>query len=161
MTEHVSDTEIEDFALGELPAARLPGFEAHVSICDQCAGRLAREARLELVLAEAAATAPAERRARRALLTRRTAGAALATFALAAAVLLLVLRGAGEQQPAAPAIPELVCADGPGQTGCVQRAQRHGLFVQYPDWAGPGPFGPRDPSAGPSVAPFPVARPRP
>jgi anti-sigma factor RsiW len=156
--EHVTDTEIEEFALGELSAARLPGFEVHVSSCDECAGRLAREARLELALAQVARSAPpapAAPATRRALISRRSA-AALATFALAAAVLLLFLRGAGE--PSAPSItPSVVCADGPDQIACVQRAQRHGRFLQYPDWAGPPPFGAGDSSAGPSVAPFPAA----
>jgi anti-sigma factor RsiW len=152
MTEHVSDAEIEEFALGELPAARLSSFEAHVSRCDDCAARLAREARLELQLAEVHSTAPAPA-VHRGLVSRRNA-AALATLALAATVLVLVLRRPHEQ-PAA-AIPNIVCPDGADQRDCVRRAQRRGLFVQYPGWADSPPFGDNDRRAGPSVAPYPT-----
>ena len=152
MTEHVSDNEIEEFALGELPVARLAGFEAHVSSCEQCTVRLAREARLELQLAEVHAAPAAVSRRR---ISHRT-GAALATFALAAAVLVLFLRRGGDDPDMRP-IPNVVCPDGPTQNACVRRAQRHGLYVQYPDWAGPPPFGDGAWEDGPSVAPFPVS----
>jgi Putative zinc-finger len=151
MTEHVSDNEIEEFALGELPVARLAVFEAHVSTCERCAVRLARESRLELQLAEVHAAPAAPRRR----ISHRT-GAALATVALAAAVLVLFVRREDDEPEIRP-IPNVVCPDGPTQDACVRRAQRHGLYVQYPDWAGPPPFGDGAWEDGPSVAPFPVA----
>jgi anti-sigma factor RsiW len=156
MTEHISDAEIEAFALGELLPPRLAGFEAHVSSCDECAGRLAAAARLELALAEVQAASASRARRR---VSRRTVGAAAATLTAAAAVLLLFLRDIRDQPVPSAIGAGLVCADGPGQVACVRRAQRHGLLVHYPDWAGPPPFGQRDISAGPSVAPFPYPRP--
>ncbi|HWM87307.1 MAG TPA: hypothetical protein VNO33_15755 [Kofleriaceae bacterium] len=148
MTEHLSDTEIEEFVLGQLAAARLDSFEAHASACEECAGRLAREARLELALIEVRAARP------RPAVTRRAA--AVATLVLAAAVLLLYLRVGDDSPERARSIPNVICPDGPDQASCVASAQGRGLFVQYPDWAGPPPFTARA-SAGPTVAPFPVS----
>lgn len=150
MTEHLSDTEIEEFVLGQLAAARLESFEAHASACENCAARLAREARLELALIEVRA-AP---RSSRPAVTRRAAG--VATLVLAAAVLLLYLRADDDSPARARSIPNVICPDGPDQPSCVASAQGRGLFVQYPDWAGPPPFTARA-SDGPTVAPFPVS----
>lgn len=71
----------------------------------------------------------------------------------------LVIRGSGGPAGGSGgrAIPDVVCSDGPDQGACVERAGRHGLFVQYPDWAGPPPLAAVDPSAGPTIAPFPVS----
>jgi hypothetical protein len=131
MTEHASDLEIEEFALGELSGARLASFELHVTTCDDCARRLERAARFELALASVQASAPAPARRISRLKRMRRVALPAGAVALAAAIALLLLRG-----PAAP--PDSPPRSSPPPTR----------------WAGPPPFASRDWPGGPSVAPF-------
>ena len=138
MVEHPSDDALFDFARGEPSAETGPAFERHVSTCDACAARLAREARLELALADVAALRSQPQaqvgsiaRARR----RRRVGVAIAAALAVAAALVIVLRKPRWAAASSP-IPDVVCVDGPEQEACIRRAHRHGLFVAYPSRAG-------------------------
>jgi len=146
-TTHLSDTEIEQFIIGALDPDRLPEVEAHAAACDTCAARLAREARFEVRLA-AVARAPRRRRT----IPVFAAGAVLA----AAAALLLIVRGT-VHPPAGGRVAALavICPDGADQAACVRTSHRHGLFVQYPDSAGPPSGGGSLALSGPSESPFP------
>src|SRR6266511_2403751 len=131
-SEHVDDDELIAFVLGDLPAQRCVGFEAHVSACSACAERLQREAALELSLVEVAAarrtTAPrrqSERRWRRALVMA----------APLAAAALLALVGTWPRHALAPTVVRVapvVCPDGHDQASCIEDAHRAGLMVRYP-----------------------------
>jgi hypothetical protein len=147
MPDHVAASEIEEFVIGALTEDRRARFEEHVASCDECGERLAREARLELALVEVAAAAPRRRRS----LAARTAWAA--PIAVVAVVIAFTLRD-DHRGVAGGGRARVVCADGPDQLACVEDAERHGLFVQYPDWAGAPPLGDPDPASGPSTAPF-------
>jgi serine/threonine-protein kinase len=50
--EHLSDAQVEAYAIGALDEVDVVSVEGHVSTCEQCAQRLAREAQLELALVE-------------------------------------------------------------------------------------------------------------
>jgi len=150
MHDHVDASEIEDFVIGALAGDRRARFETHLSSCDHCAQRLAREARLEVALVEVQAAAAATRRRQ-----RLVAGSMWGAPVLVVAILAALVLGKGDRPGGAgSARAHVVCSDGPDQLACVDDAHRHGLFVQYPVWAGPPPFGEQDPSAGPSAAPF-------
>jgi len=166
MTEHLETTEFEQFAQGALDASRLARFEAHASSCQACAAALMREARLELALVERSAARVARPWAQRGSRSRGVAAAILAVAAAAAAVLVVVRRhDAPPREAGIRSIAGVICLAGPEQAACVRRAHRHGLVVQYPDWAGLPPLGdhelelasgpaPRF-AVGPSLPPFP------
>jgi len=165
MKEHLEPAELEQFVLGTLDDTRLAQFEAHVSRCAACAASLTREARLELALVELAPRPVGPPIALRGVRARRVVPAILVA---AAAVALLVVRrpGAPPREAGRRSIPDVICAAGPDQAACVQRAHRHGLYVQYPGWAGAPPLGDRAldiasglvlrSAVGPSLPPFPL-----
>jgi len=174
MREHPTRDALEAFVMGALEAD--PKLEEHLATCDACTARLAEEARLELALhgvadrvrrrtprAAPGALPPRERPT----LRQRTIGwAKVLLAATLAAGLVLQTIGPGLRspareaaQPAPPPIPNVICPDGLQQVACVEEAHRHGLYVEYPAWAGAPPLGgSRTFGAGPDGAPFPVSR---
>jgi hypothetical protein len=139
MSDHTDATELALFLRGELEEPRLASLEIHVSSCDACAARLTGEARLELALNELGpelAQSLAQRRVR-----ARLVGVALIAAAAAVAVVSLGRSDVPAPPASARSISRVVCAEGPDQAACVERAHHHGLFVEYPGWAGAPPFG--------------------
>src|SRR5262249_3991834 len=138
MTSHPDSASFEEFVLGVLRPERAEVFTEHVAGCDACSARLAREGRVAGLL-EGVGREPAGRPVLVGAVTKRrrafvAAGAVLAV----AAALALVFRGKQDPSPAAPSAPiaNVVCPDGPNQVACVEDAHRHGLYVEYPSWAG-------------------------
>jgi len=148
MTEHPDATELEQFVRGQLDDGPRQRFEAHLGSCGACAAALAREARLELALVELATVEAACPAAPRPSVARRRS-LQLAAAAAAIALLILAIR-TGTAPPGAIArtSPNVTCPAGAAQAACVRSAHRHGLFVQYPGWAGPPPLGAIAPDDG-------------
>jgi ferric-dicitrate binding protein FerR (iron transport regulator) len=105
--------EVEAFVLGT-PPADPASFRRHIATCPECAERLAREARLELILEEVARTGArsGERSGRRILgfPLRRVWLAAAALLGLIAAVSIVSWRESGNRQGT---INYAAAADGP------------------------------------------------
>jgi hypothetical protein len=140
--EHPHEQAFVDFVMGTIEPAESHALEAHVSRCEACAARLAREAKVELALAEVARTEEAS--------TPRAASSsgagaadtrhvkrpwrlsrALPLAAAAAAVWAAFAHRTPSAEASGP-IPNVVCPDGAAQDECIERAHRHGLFVAYP-----------------------------
>ncbi len=93
---HLTDADLDLYAIGGLPAERIPAFEAHVRDCTACADRLRREARLETALTEVARASARDRVTRTVRPWRRRAAvyAGLsAALGLAASLLFVFQRG--------------------------------------------------------------------
>jgi hypothetical protein len=149
MTDHPDAAVLALFVQGELTDAASGELSAHVASCAACAEALAGEARVEVALG-ALGGRPARPRLR--------AGRVAALAAAAAVVLAVVAVRDGGPVGSSIAAGEwpsggVICASGADQAACVRRAHHHGLFVQYPSWAGPPPLG-RAPGGGPSSSPF-------
>src|SRR5262249_31260939 len=114
---HPSDDALVDFVLGALDASALGELERHVSACDACAAKLAREAELELALPEIARAATNVARPRRWVRAVPVAAA----LAAAAVVAIVLMRHATNAEASGP-IPDVICADGPEQDACIADA---------------------------------------
>jgi anti-sigma factor RsiW len=129
MATHPDDLDL--YVMGALDDGRRAQVEEHVAGCDQCAAELARQARLELQLAEVAQSSVAAvlplpvRRGRR---KRWVAAAGLAAAASLAAVLAPKLVG----PPPAPEPIVVSCPADEHARACLDHARLHGLYVQYP-----------------------------
>lgn len=165
MCDHPASSDVALFVHGELDGARRARFEAHVAQCGACAEQLAGEARLELALFEVASAPPARMSARRTP-RRHTATRAAAAAVVAIALVVMTRRDAAPPIEASRAIPGVICAAGATRASCIERAYRHGLYVQYPSWASAPPLGGLAPdtarragvqrsAVGPSSSPFP------
>ena len=113
-----------------------PRHEQHAAACEECAARLAAEARLEEQLHELAAqegTRTVNRRRPRWAL--RLAGVGAVAMGAAAALLLLSVRGYPQPVPPVDVFPvehsrAVICLH--DLERCTAAAQARGLLVQYP-----------------------------
>lgn len=122
MSAHVSQSALEGYVIGAISELECAELEAHVTECESCAARLAREASLELAFTAVAARS--EERPRRVHLIAPAVGA---TLAMAAAVMLWVLpRGeTSEQHPQtaddqAPIVVDTYADAAPGFTASLE-----------------------------------------
>jgi hypothetical protein len=160
---HIHPADAEQYVLGALEPEAAAALEAHTLACPPCALVLQREAVLEEQLREVAQASIEEARAEARVIRparwnppRVSASAAVGVMmAVAAAVLLLVLRPGQTVQPRTqdedfpmmalplelPEMPErlVACPDLTSQETCASEALARGLLVQYPQGVGEVP----------------------
>lgn len=128
MSSHPTPEQLEQYVLGALDGAGGLELEAHLGACPACTAALAREARLELGLAEAARL-PTPLLARR----RRWVGVAAAGSGLAAAAAAALVLGWFEAAPRPDRAPMVLRCDqahAPGE--CLARGQFDGVIAIGP-----------------------------
>ena len=131
MNEHLSEETLDQYVNGEAEAYDVDRLAEHVRVCELCARKLQRAARVEEALHEVA-----QSHERQSASPRRWLAVASLLIVVGVSGIVSKLFSHSEAPSALVSLGEIICPDGDDQASCIRDAHAHGRVVAYPASAG-------------------------